>query len=68
MPKFNLVAQAAIICAVLITATVAQSPTTALDRCHDDLDNLRKAAADASEAADDAKSKRDDFDDCRQDP
>src|SRR5579863_1767787 len=36
--------------------------------CRDDLDRLRKVAADASEAADHAQSKMEDYDDCRSDP
>jgi hypothetical protein len=67
MRKFNSVMQAALLSGVLITATVAQTPTTTLDSCHDDLERLRKASSEAAEAADDAKSKRDDLD-CRQDP
>jgi chromosome segregation ATPase len=68
MQRFNSVMQAVILCAALVTATVAKTPTTALDSCHDDLDHLRKTASEAAEAADDAKSKRDDLDDCRRDP
>jgi hypothetical protein len=68
MPRFNFVKRAAIICVVLITATAAQSPTIDPGSCHDDLDYLRKAASEASEAADNSKSKRDDFDDCKQYP
>jgi hypothetical protein len=62
------VALAVILCAVLITSTVAETPTIDLDSCHDDLDRLRRVSADASEAADDAKSKRGDLDDCEQNP
>lgn len=66
--RLTSVALTAIFCAVLMTATAAQSPATNLDRCHDELDHLHKAASEASQAADDAKSKRDDLDDCKQDP
>jgi len=68
MSRITSVTQAATIIVVLISSTVAQTPTTALDSCRDDLDGLRKAAAEASDAAEDANSKRDDFDDCRRDP
>jgi hypothetical protein len=49
-------------------ATGAQRSTTSFDSCQDDLDHLRTAAADAAEASEDAKSKQEDFEDCRQDP
>jgi hypothetical protein len=68
VPRFTLMVEAAIFCAILITPIVAQTPAISLDSCHDDLDHLQKEASEASKAADDAKSKRDDFDDCRQDP
>lgn len=68
MHKFSSVAQAAVLGAVLITATVRETPATALDSCHDDLDHLGKAASEAAQAADDAKSKGDDLDDCKTDP
>src|ERR1700740_668399 len=68
MPRLETVAQAAIFCAVLVTSTVAQTPTSISDSCHDDLDQLRKAASEASEVANDAKSKSDDFDDCERNP
>jgi hypothetical protein len=38
------------------------------DSCHDDLDRTRRASSDASEAADDVKSKQDDFEECKHDP
>jgi hypothetical protein len=68
MHKFYSVVQATFLSAVLITATVGETPVTALDSCHDDLDHLGSAASEAAQAADDAKSKRDDFDDCKTDP
>ena len=53
---------------ILTTSTAAHAPSLDLDACHDDLDRLRRTAADASDAANDAKSKFDDFEDCRRDP
>ena len=41
---------------------------TSLDSCQDALDHLRRVDADAAEAADDAKSKQEDFTDCKRDP
>jgi hypothetical protein len=38
-----------------------------LGSCHDDLDKLREAASDASDAAGETKSASDDLDDCRRD-
>jgi hypothetical protein len=67
-PRLTSVLQAAIFCATLVAATVAQTPIVASDSCHDDLDKLRKASSEASEAAGDAKSKGDDLDDCRRHP
>lgn len=68
MLRLTSVVEAATLCTVLITAIVAQTPAISLDSCHDDLDQLRKKASEASETADDAKSKREDLDDCRRDP
>lgn len=53
----SILARAAVLCSVLITAVVAQTPTTRLSSCRDDLDDLHKASAEASQAAGDAKSK-----------
>lgn len=53
---------------ILTAAPAAHAPSLDLDGCHDDLDRLRRAASDASDAAGDAKSKSDDFDDCKRDP
>lgn len=38
------------------------------DSCHDDLDRTRRAASEASDAAEDLKSKNDDFEQCKRDP
>jgi hypothetical protein len=38
------------------------------ESCHDDLDRTRRASSDASDAADDVKSKQDDFEECKNDP
>jgi len=69
MPKFSFLRQVVIMCGILgVSTTLAQTSTTSLDSCHDDLDHLHKAALEAAEAADDAKSKQDEFDDCKRDP
>jgi hypothetical protein len=52
----------------IVTASPAHAPSPELDSCHDDLDQVRKAASDASEAAEEAKSKFEEFDDCKRDP
>jgi len=54
--------------AILTAAPAARAPLLELDSCHDDLDRLRRIAADASDAAEDAHSKSEDFEDCRRDP
>jgi len=53
---------------VIVTARIALAPTTILGSCHDDLDHLRIAASESTEAAEDAKAKEDDLDHCRRDP
>jgi hypothetical protein len=53
---------------ILTLAPAAHAPLLELDSCHDDLDRLRRTASDASDSAEDAKSKSDEFDDCRRDP
>ena len=52
----------------LTAAPAAHTPLLELDSCHDDLDRLRRTASDASDAAEDAKSKSDEFEDCRREP
>lgn len=53
---------------ILGAAPIAHAPMLDLDSCHDDLDRLRRAASDASDEAEDADSKRTDFQNCRRDP
>ena len=53
---------------ILGVAPAAHAPSLDFDSCHDDLDRLRRTASDASDAAEDAKSKADDFEDCKRDP
>ena len=53
---------------IFSAAPTAHAPTLDLDSCHDDLDRLRRAASDSSDAAADADSKRKDFEDCKRDP
>jgi len=53
---------------ILASARAARAPVLELDSCHGDLDRLRRAASDASDAAEDADSKREDFEHCRRDP
>jgi len=43
----------------------APAPLLELDSRHDDLDRLRKTAADASDSSEEAKSKYDEFEECR---
>lgn len=69
MPKFTSLAQIVILCGITVSSTtLAQTSVTSLDSCQDDLDHLRRVAADAAEAADDAKSKQEEFEDCKRDP
>jgi hypothetical protein len=65
MRKTTLAARIVVAMGVLTTATIAQAPMLDLDSCHDDLDRLRRTASEASDAAADAQSELDDFDDCR---
>ena len=52
---------------ILTAARAAHAPPLELNGCHDDLDRLRRTASEASDAAEDAQSKREEFEDCRQD-
>ncbi len=53
---------------ILTAGRAAHTPVLELDSCHDDLDRLRRTASDASDAAEDAKSKSDEFEACKRDP
>src|SRR5437667_8049320 len=53
---------------IITAAPAGRGTLLELDSCHDDLDRLRRAASDASDAAEDADSKRKDFEDCKRDP
>jgi hypothetical protein len=53
--------------ALLSIGTAARAPLVDFDSCHDDLDRVRRAASDASDAAEEAQSKRRDIEDCTQD-
>jgi hypothetical protein len=68
MTKIALASVIAVALGTLTTAPAAHAPLLELDSCHDDLDRLRRTASDASDAAEDAKSKADEFEDCRRDP
>jgi hypothetical protein len=68
MTKIALAAGIAVALGTLTAAPAALAPLLELDSCHDDLDRLRRTASDASDAAGDAKSKLDEFEDCRRDP
>jgi hypothetical protein len=54
--------------AILTAARAAHAPALDLDSCHDDLDRVRRTASDASDSAEDANSKFDEFETCRRDP
>jgi hypothetical protein len=66
--KLPLLFQDGVAIGILTTATAAHAPMADLDSRHDDLDRVRRAASDSSDAAEEAKSKYDDFEDCKQDP
>jgi hypothetical protein len=68
MSKITLATGIAVALGILTAAPAAHAPLLALDSCHDDLDGLRRTASDASDAAEEAKSKSDEFEDCRRDP
>ena len=68
MWKVTTFLRAAFLCTVLTVATTAQTPTTDLDSCHEDLDRLRRMSSDAAEAASDAQSKKEDFANCKEYP
>ena len=53
---------------ILADTPAAQPPPLELDSCHDDLDRVRRTASDASDTAEDAKSKSDELDDCKRAP
>jgi hypothetical protein len=63
--KPSILAWIVIATGILTTATAAHAPLLELDSCHDDLDGLRRRASDASDAAEEAESKRNEFEDCR---
>ena len=46
---------------ILTANTAAHAPLPDLDSCHDDLDRVRREASDASDTAEDAKSKHDEL-------
>ena len=48
--------------------TAAQMSATSWDSCQDDLDRMKKTAAEASDAAGDAHRKMEDYEECRNDP
>lgn len=68
MSRITLPIGTAVALGILTAAPAAHAPLLELDSCHDDLDRLRRTASDASDAAEDAKSKSDEFEDCRRDP
>jgi hypothetical protein len=68
MTKIELAVGIAVALGTLTAAPAAHAPLLELDSCHDDLDRLHRTASDASDAAEDAKSKADEFEDCRRDP
>jgi hypothetical protein len=53
---------------ILTVAPAARAPLLASYSCHDDLDRVRIAASDASDAAEEANSKSEELDDCKRDP
>jgi hypothetical protein len=53
---------------ILLATGTAMAQSLALGSCEDELDRLKKRATDASEAAETAKSKLDDLDECRRYP
>jgi len=62
--KLSILAWIVVAIGILTTTTAAHAPLLQLDSCHDDLDGLRRRASDASDAAEEAESKRNDFVDC----
>ena len=68
MNKMTLAVGIIVALEILTTARTARAPALELDSCHDDLDRLRRTASDASNSAEDAKSKSDEFEACRRDP
>jgi chromosome segregation ATPase len=52
---------------IVSAAPIAHAPTLDLGDCHDELDRLRRAASDASVAAEEGHSKREEFEDCKRD-
>lgn len=53
---------------ILTNTPSAHAPLLDLDSCHDDLDRVRRQASEASEGAEEAKSKSEEFEDCKRDP
>lgn len=68
MSKIGLAVGIVVGLGILSAAPAVRAPSLDLDSCHDDLDRLHKTASDASDAAEDAKSKYNDLEDCTQDP
>ena len=68
MSKVTLAVGIVVAAGILTAAPAAHAPALDLDSCHDDLDRVRRTASDASDSAEDAKSKFDRFESCRRDP
>jgi hypothetical protein len=64
MIKLTLIAKFAVALGLLAAAPPANAPRLDLDSCQDDLDRVRRAASDGSDAAEDAKRKHDEFESC----
>ncbi len=58
-----------LIFSVFLLSGFAAAPTSAdWDSCHDELDRMRKIAAEASDAAENAHSQQDDYEECKRFP
>lgn len=68
MSKIALAATIAVAIGLFAAAPRADAPLLDLESCQDDLDRLRRAASDGSEAAENAKRKGQEFDSCKADP
>ena len=66
--KTSILAWVVVAIRILTTSTTAHAPSLDLDSCHDDLDRLRRMSSEASDAAEEAESKRNDFEDCERNP
>jgi predicted nucleic acid-binding Zn-ribbon protein len=66
MSKVTVAIEIVLVSGILTTTPAAHAPVLELGSCQDDLDQVRRMASDASNAAEEAKSKFEEVEDCRE--